>query len=61
MLKIEKKVVEHTGGIEENLIDTAMVLDFMFDELEQEFGHRTAQKILTKTLLKVFKQKKESR
>lgn len=57
MLKIEKEQIEHTGGIEEKLIDTAMLLDFMFDELEQDFGHRAAKRILKKLLRQVFRRK----
>lgn len=57
MLKIEKEQIEHTGGIEEKLIDTAMLLDFMFDELEQDFGHRAAKRILKKLFRQVFRRK----
>ena len=60
MLRIEKEEIERTGGYEIHLIDTAMALDFVFDELEQEFGHRAAKRILKKTLKRVFRRKERS-
>lgn len=60
MLEIRDNEIEYDGGTAELLTDTAMLMDFIFDQLEQEFGHRAAKRILKKTLRCVFR-RKESR
>lgn len=61
MLRIEKEQIEHTGGTIENLVDLAIAIDFIYDQLEVELGHKAARKILRKTLSKVFNRKEQSR
>jgi len=61
MLKIERNEIEHEGGTSELLTDAVMIIDFIYERLEAELGHRAATKLIKKLSGVVIKKKRKER
>lgn len=61
MLKVEGTVIEANGELQEQLTDTALLMDYIFNELVEEFGTRGAERILRNLPREVIRKKRKER
>ena len=61
MICINRNEIETFGGLQTQMVDATMILDYLYDEIEAEYGKRAPSKFLLRMVLQVIRKKRKER